>query len=369
MSLEKVLQERSFEEQLASLELGAILAGEDGSFRFYHDKLTGEFVTAGHWSIIGDVDDPLEALGPRYIYGRGKTIEEASEAIFQLYRNCNFLLHSRIRLLCSHTAVSSALFSLWAKDNQDKETVKERISFYYDDKIALWGYDEVFEELGGSKNKPICEEAVPSKPIEETSAKNLAPTPLTPYLPVAHPDVNLPPIPPSKGIITKEIAEQFTADQYSVQLYEFAKIDDAAAESLSKHNGDLGLSGLTELSDAAAESLSKFNGRLYLSGLKELSDAAAQSLSKINGGLSLCGLTEISDAAAESLSKCNGSLDLSGLTELSDAAAESLSKCNGSLGLSGLKELSDAAAESLAKIYRCRLGLLGEIARIVEGYR
>ena len=45
--------------------------------------------------------------------------------------------------------------------------------------------------------------------------------------------------------------------------------------------------------------------------LTELSDAAAESLSKHNGEyLSLDGLTELSDAAAESLSKCEGELDL-----------------------------------------------------------
>ena len=80
--------------------------------------------------------------------------------------------------------------------------------------------------------------------------------------------------------LTKEIAEQFIADEDSVDLYEFTKLDDdAAAESLSKCQGLLSLDGLTELSDSAAESLSKHQGQLSLDGLTELSDAAAESLS------------------------------------------------------------------------------------------
>ena len=55
---------------------------------------------------------------------------------------------------------------------------------------------------------------------------------------------------------------------------------DGQAESLSLHDGDLHLDGLTELTDAAAESLSKHEGSLSLPGLTELSDAAAESLAK-----------------------------------------------------------------------------------------
>ena len=205
--MKNVKQERSFEQQLASLELGAILAGEDGSFRFYHDRLTGEFVVVGHWSLISGDDDPPEALGPKYIYGRGKTIEEASEAIFRLYSR-NFLLNSRIQLLCRSTAVRSALFSLWAKDKQDKKRVKRRIAFYHDEQIALWGYDAVFEELGRSKDKPKSEENASLKPIEQTNAPSLDTfnQDLTAKIqmlrdlrmPIAPPDVNLPPVPQSK---------------------------------------------------------------------------------------------------------------------------------------------------------------------------
>jgi len=40
----------------------------------------------------------------------------------------------------------------------------------------------------------------------------------------------------------------------------FTAVEDAAAESLSKHEGSLNLSRLTSLSDAAVESLSKHEG-------------------------------------------------------------------------------------------------------------
>jgi hypothetical protein len=60
-------------------------------------------------------------------------------------------------------------------------------------------------------------------------------------------------------VLTKEIAEQFIAGDETVYLSQFTTIEDAAAESLGKHEGRLRLklSGLTELSDVAAESLGK----------------------------------------------------------------------------------------------------------------
>ena len=79
-------------------------------------------------------------------------------------------------------------------------------------------------------------------------------------------------------VLTKEIAEQFLAEEDSVNTDRFTAIDDAAAESLSKHKGSLDLGGLTELSDAAAESLSKFQGCLWLCGLTNMSDAVADHL-------------------------------------------------------------------------------------------
>ena len=75
----------------------------------------------------------------------------------------------------------------------------------------------------------------------------------------------------SEKILTKEIAEQFIADEDSVDLTEFTKIDDDAAEVLSRFGFNtimqtIWLDGLTELSDAAAKSLAKMApDKLHLS--------------------------------------------------------------------------------------------------------
>jgi hypothetical protein len=105
------------------------------------------------------------------------------------------------------------------------------------------------------------------------------------------------------GKLTKKIAERFLADPDSVYLWGFTAVEDDAAESLGKHEGELQLNGLTSLSDVAAESLSKHEGELQLNGLTSLSDVAAESLSKHEGILDLSGLREISQAAAQYLSR------------------------------------------------------------------
>jgi len=95
-------------------------------------------------------------------------------------------------------------------------------------------------------------------------------------------------------VLTQEIAEQYIADEDSFDLGEFTRIDDAAAESLAKHEGYLSLGGLTELSNAAAESLAKHKGGLDLNGLTELSDVAAGFLAKYEGELNLSPFSELS---------------------------------------------------------------------------
>ena len=157
--------------------------------------------------------------------------------------------------------------------------------------------------------------------------------------------------------LTKEIAEQLLADDPacfeqggSVAEAEFTEIDDAAAETLSQHEGVIDLSFLMTLSDTAAESLSKHKGGwLALDGLTELSDAAAKSLGKHEGDLYLNGLTSLSDAVGESLGKHKADLYLNELESLSDGAAEGLSKHQGNIELDTLGELSDAAADSFSR--------------------
>jgi len=149
--------------------------------------------------------------------------------------------------------------------------------------------------------------------------------------------------------ITPLIAESLSKHEGTLGLRGLITISDTAAEHLSKHEGVLYLHGLTTLSDTAAEHLSKHEGGLWLYGLTTLSDPAAEHLSKHEGYLNLDGLTTLSDTAAESLSKHEGTLSLSSLTTLSDIAAEHLSKHKGDLWLSGLTTLSDIAAEFLSK--------------------
>ena len=55
-------------------------------------------------------------------------------------------------------------------------------------------------------------------------------------------------------VLTKEIAEQFLADKDSVDLGEFTELSDAAAESLSKHEGTLRLV-FNNLPESAAQIL------------------------------------------------------------------------------------------------------------------
>ena len=77
-------------------------------------------------------------------------------------------------------------------------------------------------------------------------------------------------------VLTREIAEEFLADADSVDLSEFTAIEDAAAESLSKYEGELNLRGLTELSDAAAGHLAKHPNLVIQYG--DLPESAAQIL-------------------------------------------------------------------------------------------
>jgi formylglycine-generating enzyme required for sulfatase activity len=50
-----------------------------------------------------------------------------------------------------------------------------------------------------------------------------------------------------ESLLTKEIAEQFLADPDSVNLSEFTAIEDAAAEMLLEHDGELSLDGLSHV--------------------------------------------------------------------------------------------------------------------------
>ncbi len=65
----------------------------------------------------------------------------------------------------------------------------------------------------------------------------------------------------NERVLTKEFAEQFLADPYSVNPGSYSAHEIDAATALSKYKGyHLNLSSLVDISDAAAEALSKYKG-------------------------------------------------------------------------------------------------------------
>ena len=134
--------------------------------------------------------------------------------------------------------------------------------------------------------------------------------------------------------LTKEIAEQFLADDESVNLEEFTDLDDDAAEILSRFKGDLELNGLTSLSDAASESLSEHKASLEMAGLTQLSDSAAKCLSRHSGNaLSLGGYhrTTFDAVTAQMIRDTTDGSSLSG--DISPTAVMHLTEYKGSLSL------------------------------------
>jgi hypothetical protein len=150
-------------------------------------------------------------------------------------------------------------------------------------------------------------------------------------------------------VLTKEIAEQYLKESWSVSLNEFTSADPEAIGILCKNEGWLNLSGLRSISSEIAQSLAEHRGDLRLDGLKEISDEAAASLERHQGGLSLRGLRSISESVANSLASSQGRVDLSGLSSLTDASARALLRTQNPLFLDGLEAVSEEAAALLAK--------------------
>jgi len=142
--------------------------------------------------------------------------------------------------------------------------------------------------------------------------------------------------------ITLDVARMLMEDEefaHNYDQFEFTQIEDDAAELLSSFEVDeLFLDGVAELSDAAAESLSKYNGDLSLTGLKSLGDNAATSFSKFKGGY----------------------LDLNRHPDWQPAPCQPSHR---------LTKLSEAAAKSLAKIDPNKLSLTDELEEQVAKYR
>jgi len=184
-------------------------------------------------------------------------------------------------------------------------------------------------------------------------------------------------------VLTKEIAEQFLADEYSVDLSEFTAIEDDAAEVLSSSlQGFMSLDGLTEIPDSIAKLL--FTGEPYqpngdpfkpddntplaanvsLNGLSAISDSVAASIGKYRReDVSLRGVAELTDFAAEELSSA---LDLTlGISSLSDASAKHLGRVP-ALRLPKLQSLSVTAAESFGNAENAWCLELGAVSEISD---
>jgi hypothetical protein len=177
--------------------------------------------------------------------------------------------------------------------------------------------------------------------------------------------------------LTKEIVEQFLADDESVDLGDFTALDDDAAERLGTYEGALRLTGLTSLSDAAADRLSKHRGWfLDLSGLTSLSDAAAVSLSEHRGYLRLSlRPNSLSDAAAESLEKRKGRVDLEVLRNYATLCQEvndRLRRCQEYLRLDlpsaaiQLAEMEPNLANRFSQIYFAERGELEDLISMYD---
>jgi len=86
----------------------------------------------------------------------------------------------------------------------------------------------------------------------------------------------------TEKILTREIAEQFLADDESVKLSEFTEMADSAAEVLVTYEGKLDLEGIRKISLDAIVVLGKsfaVNSRSFK--LTELSEEVADALSEV----------------------------------------------------------------------------------------
>jgi hypothetical protein len=126
-------------------------------------------------------------------------------------------------------------------------------------------------------------------------------------------------------VLTKEIAEQFLADEDSVDLSEFTAIEDEAAEVLGGYKGSLYLHGLVALTDTSACSLGNHKGDLHLNSLVTLTDTSACSLGNHKGNLDLSGVACLSTNSISYLMQHKGEINLESLQELDVDGAKAIS--------------------------------------------
>ena len=166
-------------------------------------------------------------------------------------------------------------------------------------------------------------------------------------------------------VLTKEIAEQYSENEYSVFLDEYTCIEDDAAEILGRLKSEsLCLASITSLSDAAAGHLSKFQGEsIDLMELSNLPDSVASHLCDFQGEITLNGLRHISKQLSSILSTFSSSkIELHSLETISDDAASCLGNYKGVLSLRA-NQLSENAASHLIK---CNGPLLIDLAELPD---
>ena len=108
-------KDQTVADQLGNLRIECIVGTEDGSFVVYLDKTTKELILCGHWVLIaGDDDVPERAYRPRPVFGRGRTLEEASLGLLQIYGE-NFWKKCYVRYLRPYESFECELFREWKK--------------------------------------------------------------------------------------------------------------------------------------------------------------------------------------------------------------------------------------------------------------
>ncbi len=160
----------------------------------------------------------------------------------------------------------------------------------------------------------------------------------------------------SQNMLTVEIAQKYKQDAASVDLAEFASIDDDALRLLAtlhpEHNdGFLDLGGLFEITSQQLCLLKTMSLSLSCNGITHITNDMASALKDFsNSKIGLLGVSEVEDSVLEQLTEYSGPGLLLGLAEVSEHQAAILSKCNAqSLSLLSLEHLDERAATALVE--------------------
>ena len=149
-------------------------------------------------------------------------------------------------------------------------------------------------------------------------------------------------------VLTKEIAEEWIVDEDSHDLGEFEAIDDAAAESLGKHEGNLYLSGLTELSDVVARFMAGRKGRLSL-GIRQINDNLASYFANHVGLLELNQLQSITSDTAKIFGNHQGKVNITWRNKFDHASLKIVTQFIGDITFDGISDIPIEVLEALIR--------------------